>query len=639
MTISNWLESPDQFRKLLTALVSDRWDQLMDSLSMEDPVLRQFAATQWAQRRLPEEPDALAVAALLIAYHFRCLLVDSLRSYNLSENELQEELNVTLLLPLFIWPVYRIWILQESPPGLRVNQMGAVQWLLDSKQRQMGFSELEIDEPDSRLLAYLELKRNTTNLSRWIKAGLDRLYHAVHTAVVQAPPARQKPPAVVGESSDTDELDRDVQQDIQDIGISRPSEIVVSDMALGISEDESAWFDSPIFKPYLNWEEASRTFLDLHKNGNEFPSLTQVARAIIDRKVLAWKLDIGQQALALELLSDLPDWMALDNPGDQSISLKNIEYRWRQFHSSDPTLLVKALLETNLLQIASQDGRIRFGRQLIHDYYLSLKYVKSRRSMNPIPPAGQSISSWLYWMATHWIENGVPENAGLILWYAAGSLPGYMSDTWRQIANLLRHLPQKVLSDGYFRLLDSLAREALSRNGSNLVKPLERLFNLDYQSAQISQSQVKDSHQETDNILREYAAGIEHFGVISNSDPLYALETAIGYDRTSRNNHWHRKHAFSALRELKPTKVVYVNWLPFVSHQKTMQELILDTIRREVNWDIRLAAAEILTFWGTREVKLMLEEREIRDLPVEYYNRARILKGALGGIPGYIDWV
>ena len=639
MTISNWLESPDQFRKLLTALVSDRWEQLVDSLSMEDPALRQFAATLWAQRRLPEETDALAVAALLIAYHFRCLLVDSLRSYNLSENELQEELNVTLLLPLFIWPAYRIWILQESPPGLRVNQMGAIHWLLESRTREIGFSELEIDEPDSRLLAYLELKRNTTNLSRWIKAGLDRLYHAVHTAVVQAPPARQKPPAVIGESSDTDESGKDVQQDIQDIGISRPSEIVLSDIALGISEDESAWFDSPIFKPYLNWEEASQTFRELHRNGMEVPSLTQVARAIIDRKMITSNLDIGQLALTLELLSDLPDWIDLDNPDDQSIYLKTIEYRWRQFHSSDPAPLFRVLLEADLLRIASQDGRIRFSQQLIHDYYLSLKHVKSRRSTNPIPPAGVSLSTWLYWMATHWMENGVPENAGLILWYAAGSLPGYMSGTWRQIAYLLRHLPQKVLSHGYFRLLDSLAREALLRNGSNLVKPLEQLINLDYQSAQISQSPVKDSHPETDNILLEYTAGLEDFGVVSNSDPLYTLETAIGYDRTSRNNHWHRKHAFSALRELKPTKVVYITWLPFVSHQKTMQELLLDTIRREANWDIRLAAAEVLTAWGTQEVKIMLEEREIRDLPVEYYNRARILKGALEGIPGYIDWV
>jgi hypothetical protein len=70
-----------------------------------------------------------------------------------------------------------------------------------------------------------------------------------------------------------------------------------------------------------------------------------------------------------------------------------------------------------------------------------------------------------------------------------------------------------------------------------------------------------------------------------------------------------------------------------------MQELILEPIRREVNWDIRLAAAEVLTAWGTQEVKRMLEERGISDLPVEYYNRARILKGALEGVPGHIDWV
>jgi hypothetical protein len=96
---------------------------------------------------------------------------------------------------------------------------------------------------------------------------------------------------------------------------------------LGISEHLSAWFDSPIFKPYLIWEETSQTFLELRRNGKEFPSLTQVARAIIDREVLASNLDSGQQALALELLSDLPDWIDSDNPDDQSISLKNIDPR------------------------------------------------------------------------------------------------------------------------------------------------------------------------------------------------------------------------------------------------------------------------------------------------------------------------
>ncbi len=54
--------------------------------------------------------------------------------------------------------------------------------------REAGFAELEIEEPENRLLSYLELKQNTTNLSRWIKDGFERLYHAIYLAVVQTLP-------------------------------------------------------------------------------------------------------------------------------------------------------------------------------------------------------------------------------------------------------------------------------------------------------------------------------------------------------------------------------------------------------------------------------------------------------------------
>lgn len=638
MTISNWLESPDQFRKLLTSLVSDRWEQFMDSLSMEDPVLRQFAATQWAQRRLPDEPDALAVAALLIAYHFRCLLIDSLRSHNLSGNELQEELNVTLLMPLFIWPAYRIWILQESPPGLRVNQMGAVQWLLDSKQRETGFSELEIDEPDSRLLAYLELKRNTTNLSRWIRAGLDRLYHAVHTAVVQAPPARQKPPAVVGESSDANpELEKDDQMDIQDTGISRSCEIVLSGNSIGFSNDGPMWFDSPIFKPYLNWEEAPQTILELHRNGMEFPSLTQVAKAIIDRKMIASNLDIGQQALALELLSELPDWIVLDNSIDQGISLRTIESRWIQFHSSDPAPMVGALLEVGLLQIASQDGYIRFGQQLIHDYYLSLKHVKSRRSTNPIPPASVSLSTWLYWMATHWMECGVPENAGLILWYAAGSLPGYASGSWRQLADILRSLSSLSLGNDNLKLIALVEKFVVSLVNGLVWDARKWLCEIQYFTHVVF---FDNPLREMDNILADYVKGLEQYSdAATNTCFLSTLEIALGCDRTRRINTWYRKHAFSLLKGSNPEMEIEIEWIPFVYRSKTLQEILLDFARKEDNWDLRLAALEALVVWGTQKAKVVLCENEIKDLPAEYYHRANILRGAIDGKPGYREWV
>ena len=54
MSFSHWLESPAQFRQLLITMMSDKWEQLERDFSPEDPVLSQFAATKWAQRRLPE---------------------------------------------------------------------------------------------------------------------------------------------------------------------------------------------------------------------------------------------------------------------------------------------------------------------------------------------------------------------------------------------------------------------------------------------------------------------------------------------------------------------------------------------------------------------------------------------------------
>ena len=149
------------------------------------------------------------------------------------------------------------------------------------------------------------------------------------------------------------------------------------------------------------------------------------------------------------MLSNLPDWICFENPVDQSISLRSIELRWRQFHSSDPIPLVKALLDGELLQIAGEDGHVQFRQQLIHDFFLSMKSVTRLHSTNPNPPSGISLSTWLYWMAAHWIEYGNHENAGLVLWNAGGSLPGYMSGTWRQLAEILSETPISDVVDSY----------------------------------------------------------------------------------------------------------------------------------------------------------------------------------------------
>ena len=563
------------------------------------------------------------------------MLVDSIHSNN---SGIQDELNVTLLLPLYIWPAYRTWILGEFPARSRVNQGEAIQWLLDAHLRETGFAELDILDPDNRLLSYLELKKNTTNLSRWIKDGFERLYHAIYLAVVQTIPDQRDRPDAEGISISRSDSEQNDQGDHQDGGISRARILSTTNRFNDASEAETIHPDSPIFLPYLQNIEVSRTFLDLQRASQAAPPLTQVARMIIDRHLHASNLDIGQQALAMEMLSYLPDWICSDNLADQSISFRSIDLRWRQFHSSDPAPLVRALLEGELLQIAGQDGRVRFSQQLIHDFFLSLMSVTRLHSTNPTSPRGVSLSTWLYWRAIHWMENGNLENAGMVLWHAGGSLPGYMSGTWRQLAYILEYLPRYVLTDSHIRSLAAIAMKTLSRNGGGTIGHLNWLFERDF-TAQISRSQVLNAQPEIDMIIQDYIAGMEDYLILSNSDPLYILEIALGYDQTIRKNMWCRKHAFSALRGFDPKKVLEVPRMPYIYQKKTSKELILDFTKKENHWDLRLAAVELLTAWSIQEATQCVKEHEISDLPIEYYSRARILRGALEGIPGYQDWV
>lgn len=264
---------------------------------MDEPVLRQFATTLWAQKRLPEDLISLAVVTLLITYHYRCLLVDTIRS---NSSAIQDELNVTLLPPLYIWPSYRTWILGEFPARSRVNQGEAIHWLLNTDMREAGFAELEIEEPENRLLSYLELKQNTTNLSRWINDGFERLYHAIYLAVVQTLPDQRDSSVVEGRSKSPSDSEQDDQGRNQDSGISRAEKMSIISRFNEANKDENFQPNSPFLQRYLDNIEVSRTFLDLKKNSRTDPPLIQIARLIIDRQLKTSNLDIGLQALTMD---------------------------------------------------------------------------------------------------------------------------------------------------------------------------------------------------------------------------------------------------------------------------------------------------------------------------------------------------
>lgn len=639
MSISDWLESPEQFKRLLTALVSDKWEQLLDSLSMDDPVLRQFASTQWAQKSLPDEPDGLAVAALLIAYHFRCLLVDSLRAHNLMGNGLQEELNATLLMPLYIWPTYQIWVLQEFIPKPRVSQVEAIHWLLDAKQRGSCFMELEIAEPDSRLLTYLELKKNTTNLSRWIKDGFELLYHTVHLAVVQTPHGQERRPTVAELTSITDPEDgQDTHRYPQESGISRPNELSIFDGSTGSNKGGIGWIDSPILQLYLNWEEAAEIFLDLQRNSLAVPSLTQVARMIIDQRITSADLALHQKALAYELLSDLVDWIETEKIPEEGISLKNIEARWGQFHKSDISPLIKSLLEINLLQIMGQDGRVCITQPLIRDYLLSIAQVKRQRSTSPISPRRIALTTWIYWMVCHWLDARDRDHAVKTLWNVAGTFPGFNTGAWAQIGIILAHLPEDLIRDPHIRLLTSIVRE-VSQYNCNVLPGTRSLVSENEDFIKNMDFSADDHSSEFAQVVDDFRESLRRHHSSASLDHSNTLEIALGFDPSSRSDLWIRKHALSTLKTLNPEKEVEIRLMPFVYQSKKLSDVILDFLMKEDNWELRLAACESLVHWSVQEIKAILAEGRIIDLPDEYYYRSIILRGALEGRQDFGLWI
>lgn len=642
MSISNWLESPESFRKILAALISDqdeKWENTRRDILMEEPVLRQFAATQWAQARLPDDPDTLAIVTLYVAYQFRWLLVDSVRLVDPIDGYLQDELNVTLLLPLYIWPAYQIWVLQEFPAKARLNQSQAIPWLLNRPLRLRAFKELDIPEPNEKFLAYIEVKQNTTNLSRWVKAGLESL-HFVVLPVTKNGPALPIIPNTVA-LQEFDEKPAEILNSnriVYDAGISRLANLLEPDLARDTGKPDYEYPDSLIYRPYLQWEYAYRTFIELQHSGDKHPSLCQVARKIIDQSVSSASLDLHQQAQVFELLTELPEWIDLEKALDACISLKSIEARWGQFHKSDVSRLIKAMLETNLLQINGLDGGVRFPQPLIHDYLLSMAQVKRLRSTNPIPPRGIELTNWLHWMVCHWLDSSDRDRAGTTLWNAVGILPGFNSGAWVQLGLVLADLPEEVMREPRIWLLVSIIREAAQYNlhsryylqgwlAENMSSPMDASVSIDIQQSEFAR------------ILKDYGESLMRYHSIVSHDATCILEIALGYDPSCRSDHWIRKHALSALMTLNPEKEVEIRLLPFVYQPKQLCEVILDYARKENNWDLKLAACESLVSWGVQESKAILAESNITELPNEYYHRSVILRNALEGRPGYANWV
>lgn len=312
--------------------------------------------------------------------------------------------------------------------------------------------------------------------------------------------------------------------------------------------------------------------------------------------------------------------------------------RWKQFHSSDPSPLIHALLESNLLQIAGQDGQVQFTHSLVYDFFTSLDHVKDLHSTNPTPPNGQVFSNWLYWMVVQWLECANPRNAGLVMWYAGGTLPGYRSGTWKQLAELLILIPQSAQADLSFKIFGEIVQDVNNLDGEDNYGYTN--WNGQYNSYSRPHLPQHDSPQDERDLLSQgHKDGLYHYLNTAHGDPALTLGIALGYDQASRNDLWCRKHAWSNLRDRNPEENVEIGWMPFIFRQQTLQEVTFDYARKESNWDLKLSAVELLAAWGIHETISLIAENKIIDLPTEYYHRAKILRCALEGKKGYQEWV
>jgi hypothetical protein len=263
--------------------------------------------------------------------------------------------------------------------------------------------------------------------------------------------------------------------------------------------------------------------------------------------------------------------------------------------------------------------------------------VKRLRSTNPIPPKGIALTTWLYWLVFHWLDEGQIGCAGKTLWNATGVLPGFGSGAWLQLGLILSHLLGEVVRDPQIWLLTSLVREVAHYSHNSLVDPQGWLsvsinFPMDASTTTFQRS-------ECTRILDEYRESLRQFSATVSHDAAYITEMALGFDPSSRSNLWIRKHAFSALKTINPEQEIEIRVMPFVYQPKQLYEVVLDFARKENNWELKLAACESLVSWNVQETKVILAENRITELPTEYYNRSIILRSALEWSPGYVNWV
>jgi hypothetical protein len=241
-------------------------------------------------------------------------------------------------------------------------------------------------------------------------------------------------------------------------------------------------------------------------------------------------------------------------------------------------------------------------------------------------------------MVCHWLDAGDRDHASNALWNAAGTLPGFKSGAWAQIGMILARLPKDLIRDPHIRMLTSIVRE-VSRYNFDVLAGMRGLVSENEDFSKNIDLSADDRRSEFIQGVDDFRESLRRFHSAASLDYSNILDIALGFDPSSRSDLWIRKHALSTLKTLCPEKEVEIRLMPFVYKSKKLSNVILDFVIKEGNWELKLAACEPLVSWKVQEIKAILAESRIIDLPEEYYYRSIILRSALESKPGFAFWV
>ena len=399
---------------------------------------------------------------------------------------------------------------------------------------------------------------------------------------------------------------------------------------------------SPLLCQYCESNEFKRSFNLLWERNHQLPAIRQVVIQMIWEALDKTTLNQTQRLLAIELLKDLPCWGLGQETPRKFISYQDATiYGYQQPYRSELSLLIDQLLSCGLLLV--DDLKLKIAQPVINDFALTLGYLKKFGVPALLPQGSEmNFSQWLFWLMDHLIADNRLEDAGRFLYRVQGSFPGYSSNSWREIADVLAFLPDFALREPFIWIILNVANAALDQTvylwEASYIAETNDLFQ---RVPPTSNSEIPKEILENKN---KFTAGIKQYLAFQENSGNFSFRTLYWrlYElilakppKNSAENKWLKVHFISDLRHLSPDEynsVIKNSTSPF---RKTLmkQAKTSDAI-------LKLAVCEL---FALQEDSLFLEildfEKDYLFLPPEIITRGTILKLGVQFPAEYGNWI